>query len=150
MRTCLLAFALVGSGCGGDAASEPDAGPPERQVVIETEVDLRSVSPPRPPGSPPERQVVIETEVDGSGLSPGVTFAIPADTRSVTVVIEGDNAGLYALGAFALGDGVDRVGLPGGDPGDAMQTSYNDEQIGQIAFAFRGFFQFRQLQFDLA
>jgi len=106
MRTWLLAFAVVVAGCGDNALSEPDAGPPAREVVI-------------------------DTEVDGSGLSPDVSFTIPEDTRSVTVVVEGDDAGLYALGALTLG-GVDRVALPGGDPGDAMQTSYRDEQIGHM------------------
>jgi len=107
MRICLLAFALLAFGCGDDASTAPDAGPPERQVVV-------------------------ETEVDGSGLSPEVSFTIPEDTRSVTVIIEGEDAGLYALGAFALGDGVDRVGLPAGDPGDAMLTSYNNKQINHM------------------
>jgi hypothetical protein len=107
MRTCLLALAVVAFGCGDDAPTGPDAGTPAREVVI-------------------------ETEVDGSGLSPEVSFAIPEDTRSVTVVIEGEAAALYALGGFALGDGDDRVALPAGDPGDAMQASYRDEQIGHM------------------
>jgi hypothetical protein len=107
MRICLLALAVLVFGCGDDASTPPGAGPPERGFVI-------------------------ETDVDGSGLSPEVTFTIPEDTRSVTVVIEGDAGGLYALGAFALGDAVDRVALPAGDPGAAMQTAYHDEQIGHM------------------
>ncbi len=107
MRTCLVALILAAAACGDDASSAPDAGPPEREVVL-------------------------ETEVDDSGLSAEVAFTIPEDTRSVTVVIEGEESGLYALGAFTLGDGVDLVELPSGDPGAAMQASYNDEQIGQM------------------
>ena len=107
MRSCLLLTLAVVVGCGDDAAPAPDAGPPARQVVL-------------------------ATTVDGSGLSSAVEFVIPEHTRSVTIVIEGDRAGLYALGALALGDGIDRVALPAGDPGAAMQGSYRDEQIGQM------------------
>jgi hypothetical protein len=104
---CVLAtFAVVVAACGGDAG-DPDA-------------------------SPPPREVVLDTDVDDSGLSPEVTFEIPDDTRSITIVVEGATDGLYALGALALGDGVDLVGLPAGDPGDAMSTAYNQEQIGQM------------------
>jgi len=104
MRAPLIAFAfaVVVFGCGDDSSP------------------------------PPEREVVLEAEVDGSGLSPEVSFTIPENTRSLTVVIEGEDSGLYALGAFTLGDSVDLVDLPSGDPGAVMQGSYNDEQIGQM------------------
>jgi hypothetical protein len=82
--------------------------------------------------APPPRTVVLETQVDGSGLSPEVSFELPATTRSVTVVVEGAPAALYALGAFTLADGVDRVALPAGAPGPAMQMMYRDEQIGHM------------------
>lgn len=107
MRTLLLAVIVVAAGCGDDSSTMPDAGPPEREVVL-------------------------ETEVDDSGLSPAVSFTIPENTRSLTIVIEGETSGLYALGALTLGDGVDLVDLPSGDPGPTMQTTYNDEQIGQM------------------
>lgn len=107
MRTCFVALVLAAAACGDGGSSMPDAGPPERQVVL-------------------------ETAVDDSGLSPEVSFFVPDNTRSVTIVIEGETTGLYALGAFTLGDGVDLVDLPAGDPGAAMQASYNDEQIGQM------------------
>ena len=108
MRICCVAFAvIVAAGCGDDSSSVPDAGPPARAVMI-------------------------ETTVDGSGLSPAVAFTIPEGTRSLTIVVEGGVGSLYALGALALGDGVDRVALPGGAPGAAMQASYQDEQIGQM------------------
>jgi hypothetical protein len=93
--------------CGGDDDAAPDAAPPPREVTL-------------------------TTTVDDAGLSPAVTFEIPEDTRSITIVVEGATDGLYGLGALALGDGVDLVGLPAGDPGAAMQTAYNDEQIGQM------------------
>ena len=98
---------MIVAGCGDTTAPAPDAGPPARVVVL-------------------------TTAVDGSGLSPDVAFVIPPHTRSVTVVIEGDRAGLYALAGLALGDDVDRVALDPGDPGPAMQASYRQEQIGQM------------------
>lgn len=82
--------------------------------------------------APPARSIVIETQADGSGLSPDIAFTIPEGTRSVTVVVQGAPTALYALGAFTLADGVDRVALPAGAPGPAMQASYRDEQIGQM------------------
>ncbi len=106
MRWFLVAL-IFAAACGDDGSSAPDAGPPPREVVL-------------------------ETEVDDSGLSPDVMFTIPESTRSLTVVIEGEESRLYALGALTLGDGVDLVDLPSGDPGAAMQGSYNDEQIGQM------------------
>lgn len=105
MRTPLLGFVvgLLAVGCGDD----PDPAPLPREVVI-------------------------DTEIDASGLSPEVAFAVPEGTRSVTVVVEGANDGLYGLGAFALGDAVDLVELPDGAPGPAMRTAYHDEQVGQM------------------
>ncbi len=99
-----LALVLVGFvGCGG-ASNEP----------------------------PAPRDVVIQTEVAADGLSPELSFEIPPGSRSITVVIEGDPGGLYALGGFGVGDGLELVNLPAGAPGDAMQLSYVQEQIGQM------------------
>lgn len=81
---------------------------------------------------PPSRNVMLETSVGADGLSPPIELDVPAGTRSITVVVEGAPAALYALGAYALGDGVDHVALPPGPPGPAMQASYHDEQIGQM------------------
>jgi hypothetical protein len=65
-------------------------------------------------------------------LSPEVIFEIPEGTRSITIVVEGSADALYALGALSVGDGVDLVGLPAGDPGPEMATAYNQEQIGHM------------------
>lgn len=54
MRPCLVALILAVAACGDDG--------------------------------PPEREVVLETEVDGSGLSPEISFTIPENTRSLTIV----------------------------------------------------------------
>ncbi len=82
---------------------------------------------------PPPREVVLEAVVGANGLSGDVPFEIPAGTRSLTIVVEGANDALYALGAFALGDDVELVRLPAGEPGPAMQMTYEQEQIGQLA-----------------
>lgn len=84
------------------------------------------------PDSPPPREIVLDATVTETGLSEELSFRIPEGTRSVTVVIEGSPDALYALGSFSLGDGIDLVGLPAGAPGPAMETSYQQEQIGQM------------------
>lgn len=81
---------------------------------------------------PPAREVSFDVIVDDSGLSEEISFRIPEQTRSITVIAEGAPDALYALGAFALGDGSDLVQLPAGAPGAAMQMSYVQEQIGQM------------------
>jgi len=82
--------------------------------------------------SPPPREVTLDVTIDDTGLSEEVSFRIPEVTRSVTIVVEGAPDALYALGVFGHGDGVDLVQLPAGPPGPAMQTSYQQEQIGQM------------------
>jgi hypothetical protein len=107
-RSWFALIALAAAACGGD----------------DTSGDLDA--------APSLRTVVVDTQVDASGLSPDVAFTVPEGTRSVTVVAEGARASLYALGAFTFADGVDRVALPAGPPGPAMQTSYRTEQVGQM------------------
>jgi hypothetical protein len=85
-----------------------------------------------PDAAPPARELTLTAAVDDSGLSPAVTFEIPEGTRSITIVVEGATDGLYALGSLSLGDGLELVGLPAGNPGPAMQAAYNVEQIGQM------------------
>lgn len=85
-----------------------------------------------PESSPPPRELTLEATIDDAGLSEDLAFRIPEHTRSVTIVAEGAPDALFALGAFALGDGVDLVQLPSGSPGVAMQDSYVDEQIGHM------------------
>ena len=107
VRLPLLAVLLVGACGSDDDAAGTDAAPPAREV----ELDLA---------------------VDANGLSEVATFAVPAGTRSITIVAEGDVAALYALGELRGPDGTDLVALPDESPGPAMQASYNDEQIGQM------------------
>lgn len=83
------------------------------------------------PAGPAPRDVSLETEVGADGLSPELGFEIPEGTRSVTVVVEGASASLYALGVLTMG-GEDLVALPAGSPAPAMQASYEQEQIGHM------------------
>lgn len=78
------------------------------------------------------RDVTITATVAADGLSDELAFAIPDGTRSITIVVEGATDALYALGALALGDRVELVGLPAGAPGAAMESSYTQEQVGQM------------------
>ncbi|MBA3453649.1 MAG: hypothetical protein H0T42_11205 [Deltaproteobacteria bacterium] len=82
---------------------------------------------------PPPRELVLETAVGAEGVSADVAFEIPEGTRSITIVVQGADDALYALGAFALGDQAELVHLPAGAPGPAMQMTYEQEQIGQLA-----------------
>jgi hypothetical protein len=82
--------------------------------------------------APPSRDIAVDVTVAANGLSEEVEVRIPDGTRSITVIAEGAPQALYALGAFALGDGTDLVALPAGEPGPAMRDSYNNEQIGHM------------------
>ena len=81
--------------------------------------------------APPSRDVAFDATVANDGLSEAITFRVPEGTRSISVIVEGAPDALYALGAFAVGDGADLVQLPAGH-GAAMQASYEQEQIGQM------------------
>lgn len=71
--------------------------------------------------------------IGGSGFSEPVTFAVPASTRSITVVATGADDALYALGSFHTADGTERVGIDiNASPETAMRASYDTEQIGQM------------------
>lgn len=84
------------------------------------------------PDSPPPRELILEATIDDSGISKELSFQIPEHTRSVTIVAEGAPDALFALGAFAVGDGLDLVQLPAGPHAAEMQTSYVQEQIGHM------------------
>lgn len=101
---------LLLAACGDDAPVTPDADP-----------------------GPPPREVEATLTVTEDGFSEELTFAVPEDTRSVTVIVEGDTAALYALGAFRTADGVEHVGIDlDTPPGPAMRQSYDQEQIGHM------------------
>jgi hypothetical protein len=82
--------------------------------------------------SPAPREVAFDVTVGDAGLSEEVSFRIPPNTRSITLIVEGSPDALLALGTFSVGDGTDLVQLPEGAPGPAMEMSYVQEQIGQM------------------
>jgi hypothetical protein len=82
--------------------------------------------------SPAPREVAFDVTVGDAGLSEEVSFRIPPNTRSITLIVEGSPDALLALATFSVGDGTDLVQLPEGAPGPAMEISYVQEQIGQM------------------
>lgn len=91
-----------------------------------------SAAPAAPDAALPPRLVERSVVVDATGLSDEITVDVPSGTRAVTIVIEGDASGLYALGELRTSDGIDRIALPDGAPGPAMRSSYEVEQVGQM------------------
>ena len=81
---------------------------------------------------PPPRLVTLEATIGDAGLSEEVSFVVPENTRSISIVVEGAPDALYALGELGLDAGADLVQLPAGAPGPAMQESYHQEQIGHM------------------
>ncbi|MGE3456124.1 MAG: hypothetical protein AB7O24_13515 [Kofleriaceae bacterium] len=79
---------------------------------------------------PIERLVAIDAMVGDDGRSGVIELEIPEHTRSITIVAQGDASALLALAELTLSDGSDRVALPDGPPGDAMEQRYEQEQIG--------------------
>jgi hypothetical protein len=113
-RACSAALLLAFVACSGDdddgTAPGVDAAPPG---------DLR--------------EVTAMLTVESSGFSEELSFDVPANTRSMTVVVTGANGALYALGSLRTADGTEHVGIDlGTPPGPAMRTSYEDEQIGHM------------------
>jgi hypothetical protein len=82
--------------------------------------------------TPPPREISFDVTVGAEGLSEEISFGIPQTSRSITVIARGAPDALLALGALSLGDGIDLVALPAGPPGPAMQTSYEQEEIGHM------------------
>jgi hypothetical protein len=106
-RSALLVAALAAVGCGDDAAA-PDAGV-ERDVVV------------------------AGIGFADDGRSAEVAFEVPPGTRSITLVVRGDQAALYALAALTTSDGIERVGLPPElDLPAELARMYHDEQVGQL------------------
>lgn len=105
----VLAFLLVLlASCGADPApAEPDAAPPARRLAG-------------------------ELALGADGLSEPLAFEVPAETRSITVVVRGAPDRLHALAELRLG-GLDLVGLDLSAPlGDAMREQYFTEEAGQM------------------
>lgn len=103
------------------SSSSPDGAP----AAPTTAADGGSVTGPR--------EVSTAVTFDAYGISSPVTFTIPDNTRSVTVVVEGQAARLYALASFAMADGLELVDIDtSSSHASAMKASYFDEQIGRM------------------
>lgn len=104
MRAFVVAVAAVAVVACSDDGRQEDAAPP--RVVDDTAV------------------------ISGNGRSDLVQFTVPPDTRSIAITVTGAPTALYGLAELTFADGVDRVQLPAGAPGPAMQQAYTVEQIG--------------------
>lgn len=116
MRLVVIALAAA-FGCSAEqGTAKPataDTGAPEAAVVSRTQS--------------------FTTSIGGDGFSAPIDFTVPPGTRSITVVVSGAKDRLYALGAFRLGDGVERTKLdPATSYGSAMRDAYVTEQTGTM------------------
>ncbi len=80
-----------------------------------------------------QRRVVASVTLAANGISDPLGFVVPPNTRSVTLVVEGDERRLYALASLRMPDGIEHVNLDLSRSYDAvMEKSYNEE-IGAMA-----------------
>jgi hypothetical protein len=83
--------------------------------------------------TPITRETTVMARLGQNGISEPVNFMVPADTRSVTVIVEGDPSRLYALASLRTADGVEHVGVDLSSAyGQAMEHSYDVDQLGQM------------------
>jgi predicted small lipoprotein YifL len=81
----------------------------------------------------PLREATQTITFDENGFSEQVAFEVPPSTRSIAVVVEGEETKLHALAAFAMADGVERVGLDTTTSfASAMQEAYFTEETGHM------------------
>jgi hypothetical protein len=79
------------------------------------------------------RESTTTISFDEHGFSGPVAFQVPPRTRSITVVVEGQPTKLHALGAFAMADGVERVGLDtSASFASPMNEAYFTEETGRM------------------
>lgn len=106
---------LLAVGCGGERADGDLAGP-----------------------SAPTRSWRQASVIGADGRSPPLTFVIPPATRSLAIVVRGDPGARYALGALAIGDQPDLIGLPAsvGAPAQILAEAI-DHRGGRVAGALR-------------
>ncbi len=80
---------------------------------------------------PPRRASFDGVRFDARGVSTAIRVAVPERTRSLAVVVKGDDAALYALASLETADGIDHVRLPDDiDLPAAMREEYVEEAIG--------------------
>jgi len=80
---------------------------------------------------PPRRASTDGVRFDARGVSRPVRVAVPERTRSLAVVVKGDDRALYALASLETSDGVEHVHLPDDlDLPAAMREQYFEEEVG--------------------
>lgn len=83
------------------------------------------------------RRVTTVLRLDANGVSEPMDFAVPPDTRGLTMVVEGDSRTLYGLASLHTSDGVEHVGLDlKTSHGTRMEERYYAEKIGVMPGGF--------------
>jgi hypothetical protein len=78
------------------------------------------------------RRVVGTVRLGPNGISEPLNFDVPAHTRSVTVIVEGDSRKLYALASLRTAGGTEHVNVDlSRSYGAAMEESY-ERQVGAM------------------
>jgi len=79
------------------------------------------------------RELTVQAAIGSNGISEPVPFVVPANTRSVTIIVEGDRSMLYALASLRTADGVEHVNIDVNSAHDSsMRNSYEVEELGQM------------------
>ena len=77
------------------------------------------------------RRVVGTVRIGPTGISEPLNFGVPAHTRSVTVIVEGNARNLYALASLRTADGTEHVNIDlSRSHAAAMEESYEREVGG--------------------
>lgn len=80
---------------------------------------------------PPRRVSVAGVHFDARGVSAPVRVSVPERTRSLAVVVRGDDRALYALASLETADGVDQIRLADDvELPVAMREAYVEEEVG--------------------
>jgi hypothetical protein len=83
------------------------------------------------PGDLPRRASFAGVRFDARGVSLPVRVTVPERTRSLAVVVKGEDQALYALAWLETADGVEHVRLPDDlDLAAAMREQYIEEEVG--------------------
>ncbi|HWM84553.1 MAG TPA: hypothetical protein VNO33_01920 [Kofleriaceae bacterium] len=83
--------------------------------------------------APVRRYFFPRVTFDPRGLSPPIRVRVPAGTRSIAVVAEGDRGALYGMAVLETSDGIEHVALPGGvDLPAAMRAAYHRDRSGEM------------------
>jgi hypothetical protein len=81
---------------------------------------------------PPRERRLERVELAADGRSAAIAIDVPVGTRSLTLVVDGDDDALYGLASLVTADGVERIGLPDGSVGPMLARAYRDERVGRL------------------